>query len=290
MSTKVLIIGAGPVGLVVAALLKHRFRTMEITLVEKRKEYTREQIVIFRPAVLELLPREFQEFLETRGCFIYPPNVNRGNCYTQRTPDGLISLPLHLFEKDVWDYCTRLGVKRTLQDLENMPAAQTKTLRETGTLDGTRFDYIFGCDGSRSWTARNILQSKLTPPDNQHAIYYGMGLILEPNDRQFKIKPDPPSATPTPRQNLYRGFSAKADSDFYIGLAISKKIYTTVSKIQETKRKEKEKTFFDDVPPSVQTLIESAIKYYDFDIDIPKTEIFAFPLMLRYFTPPSKIL
>ena len=80
MSTKTLIIGAGPVGLVLAALLKQRFKWMEVTLIDKRQTYIREQIVIFRPTVLELLPREFQEFLETRGCFVYPPTVNRGNC------------------------------------------------------------------------------------------------------------------------------------------------------------------------------------------------------------------
>ncbi len=40
---------------------------MEDTLINKRQTYTREQIVILRPTLLELLPREFQEFLETRG-------------------------------------------------------------------------------------------------------------------------------------------------------------------------------------------------------------------------------
>ena len=293
MSTQTLIIGAGPVGLVLGALLKQRFKWMEVTLINKRQTYTREQIVIFRPTVLELLPREFQEFLETRGCFVYPPNVNRGNCYTQKTPGGLISLPLHLFEEDVWDYCNQLGVKRIIRDMEKLPPAQIKTLRETGTLDGTNYDYIFGCDGTQSWTALNILQSKLTPPDKQHALYYGMGLILDPLDRQSRIKTDPSSGTQTPPQNLYRGFSAKGDSKFYIGLAISKKIYTKIFKIGEDlkKKKEKRKLVFNDMPPSIQTIIKSAIKYYDFNINLPKqTKIFVFALPLQYFNPPSKIL
>ena len=227
MTTKTLIIGAGPIGLVLAALLKHNFRSMEVTMYEKRSHYTREQIVIFRPNVLRLLPREIQKFLKTRGCFINHPNVNKGNCYTKKTPGGLISLPLHLFEEDVEEYCKSLGVKRTIQDISALSPFSQKKLRETGTIEGTKYDYIFGCDGSQRWTALNILKAKQTPPLNQPVPhYYGTGLILDLSNRQNKLKHKAmPPLDKSPVQNLYRGFSAKNDSKFYIGISISKKIY-----------------------------------------------------------------
>ena len=140
MTTKTLIIGAGPIGLVLAALLKHNFRSMEVTMYEKRSHYTRQQIVIFRPNVLRLLPREIQKFLKTRGCFINHPNVNKGNCYTKKTPGELISLPLHLFEEDVEEYCKSLGVKRTIQDISALSPFSQKKLRETGTIEGTKYE------------------------------------------------------------------------------------------------------------------------------------------------------
>ena len=320
MTTKTLIIGAGPIGLVLAALLKHNFRSMEVTMYEKRSHYTRQQIVIFRPNVLRLLPREIQKFLKTRGCFINHPNVNKGNCYTKKTPGELISLPLHLFEEDVEEYCKSLGVKRTIQDISALSPFSQKKLRETGTIEGTKYDYIFGCDGSQSWTALNILRAEQTPPLNQPVpFYYGMGLILDVSNRQNKLKPK--AMLPldkSPVQNLYRGFSAKNDSKFYIGISISKKIFNEVKHNNQTcvkagcrgKKVRNPRTCrcinrgggrvyekvcrntltYNDMPGSIQKSIRSAIKYYNFKVNVDHTKIYVFEMPLRYFSSPAKVL
>jgi 2-polyprenyl-6-methoxyphenol hydroxylase-like FAD-dependent oxidoreductase len=134
---KIAIVGAGPVGMVLANLL-HEAGHRNITIFEKRKKYTRQQIVFFNEIVRSTcLPKVVVEkTIKKGGCYDTAISaVAQPLCFTKPETafDGM-SVQLATFEKIMYEYLQNKNGIKWVHDVYN----------DTG------FKRIIGADGPNS--------------------------------------------------------------------------------------------------------------------------------------------
>lgn len=74
--TRVMIVGAGPVGMFLAYEINRLDSSVKIDIFEKRRTYTREQIVILNSVNIRRLPSKIRGKLygkNGKGCYVKPP-------------------------------------------------------------------------------------------------------------------------------------------------------------------------------------------------------------------------
>lgn len=202
---RVVVIGAGPVGLTLAYLLHQK--GFQVSVVENRSEYTREQMLVLTPASVAILPKPVSDalfILEGHpACFVISGNKDfRGICWEDKTGTLGASVAARLLEDYLFSYITReLGItvirpRNARQELtwkysENQKGQGSIDvfLRDSGgnsssssssssvgaeTFHRLPCDLIIGCDGDHS-QVRDLLCIGTYPVpfrEPQHAIIF----------------------------------------------------------------------------------------------------------------------
>lgn len=163
---KILIVGGGPVGLMLAIMIKQSNelnKLYEVSIIEKRKKYDREQVILINNESYNLFPDEVKNEIWLKnghkGCFVLPPSKERGGfCYRNELP--LSSAPLFLIEEAMYDYVSHTDVKiyRPTDDEDVCDIDITKNSIRVNDID-IDYDIVVGADGSNSEVRSKILRS-----------------------------------------------------------------------------------------------------------------------------------
>ena len=261
--SKTFILGSGPVGLITAVFLLEDHDDMTIYMGEKRTEYTRKQILSIQPDVFDLLPKTIKDRLKKKGCAVNNPPRNKGRCWT-RTPSGQYSIPVYLLEKIVSEYLQPAVMSGNLIkiQLDGYKRTTPSTIKIPG-VGNVKFDYIIGCDGGKSFVAKNTLKARKTHVKH----YYGLAVLGDPIDRKQYKKLSKTTHQYSP-QNRYRGFASKT-GPYYLGVSVDKKTYKKVPKGT---------TNFEDLDESVQEIINEGLSYYNYDL----FDVTVFPILITH--------
>lgn len=257
---KVLIVGGDPVG------LKNVNR---IDILEKRSEYTRDQIVALNSHVFELLPRGVREKIwgkKGTGCFIDPPGNNQ-------------------FAYCHHEYSQELDTSMLLKDLENALCDHVKTINkiciiirtaDRHALDkaSTMYSHIIACDGRnstvRSWAGIGF---------PCHFQAYGVGFTYQIDDVKIQTRPRRTDTINKHIQNRFRGFRSRSGS-FYLGVQLT---------YDEYRRLEGCVTL-DDANDSGKHIFRQAAHYYRFETpaDPSKVNVITFPVQYNVASQSRK--
>lgn len=209
---RIVIVGAGPVGLILARLMVDADPTAEVTVVEKRAEYTREQVVnadydtysIIYPAQVTA------KILESGGCYIHSPGAF-GEFHCHKSPD----------QEDFVDNLYLSNSLRRFEDALRKTLPSTVKVRRTTACDLTShsgsvviddgetipYDVIVGCDGVHSQVRSELFDDPgqtVLDADGRHAMIYRFDLRgARPPTHGQGLPPKPGFGM---FQNRFRGF------------------------------------------------------------------------------------
>lgn len=161
---KVLVVGAGPVGLLFAIMLHENPILRElytVTILEKRSQYTRDIILLLNSDTYNLLPATVKNEIWTgyqkKGCFVLPPNKDvLARCYEDKLP--LASTPTNILEDSLFKYAQSIGIPiiRPTQGSFNINVTPT-SISVNGQI--LQFDIVVGADGYNSQIRTQMLES-----------------------------------------------------------------------------------------------------------------------------------
>ena len=147
---KILIIGAGPVGLFQAIELTRQDSTISIEIWEKRKTYSRKQIIIINNINLGRLPRGVKSKLFGKkglGCYVKPPPRDQvARCYITKGKRILGSIAINVMEQVLSEY-----IIKKLHNVTIITKNATKVYLRKALGN---YNYIIGCDGKQSITRK----------------------------------------------------------------------------------------------------------------------------------------
>jgi flavin-dependent dehydrogenase len=103
MQSKVIIIGGGPVGQTFAILLNQKVPSLDITIIELRKHFSRSQVMLLNKTSIDLLPKMIiKTLIDGQGCYVDPPPFDRrGSCY-KFPKTSLIGISLSVLETELY--------------------------------------------------------------------------------------------------------------------------------------------------------------------------------------------
>lgn len=147
LTHRIAIVGAGPVGLTLANLLWD-LGYRQITIFEKRYEYTRKQIVAIDDDVYHLLLPEYvtKRLINNSSCFLGPVlSLGRPQCITQIDPS-----------LTVWQLASKLkSLEQALYDYTVSSTGIKVTHKEFKGDEDKDYDIIIGADGTNSVVREN---------------------------------------------------------------------------------------------------------------------------------------
>ena len=147
---KVLIIGAGPIGLFQAIEIARHDSTISIEIWEKRKTYSRKQIIIINNTNLGRLPRLVKSKLFGKkglGCYVKPPPRDQvARCYITKGKRILGSIAINVMEQVLSEY-----IIKKLHNVTIITKNATNVLLRKALGN---YNYIIGCDGKQSITRK----------------------------------------------------------------------------------------------------------------------------------------
>jgi len=245
---KVFILGAGPVGLILAMFLLEKHSDITIKLCEKRTEFTRKQIVGITKDIIKLFPEEVVSKMKKVGCAITPVANGKGKCYNQ-TYTGNYTLPIMILQKIINDYI-KYDDRITFCTSDRLVLSEAKT-----------YDYVFGCEGGKSYVGEKLIGAKQKIKNT----FYGMAALGEPTNRKiYKSKSRPGKMYNS--QHRFRGFSSKT-SDYYLGISIAKRTFEQLPKRMSV----------DKAPSIIQDIVSEGMRYYDYKVK----NVSVFPILIN---------
>ena len=234
---KIAVIGGGPVGLLFAIMIRTDSflnDAFDVTVYEKRGEYTRKQVLLINKETYNLLPEEVKENLWSKpghpGCYVLPPpKDNLSRCYADELP--LATAPINLIESELYNYASQIGIL-IFRDLE------IEILEDGVYVNGYRpnYDVLVGADGAESQVRSIILKSRTlanfrqmyaaTVIDN---VGSGIGGIFN-KPTKYRIE----SVQKSVSQNTHRAFRTTF-GQLYIGVMLTLEEYEQVRSAKRNK-------------------------------------------------------
>lgn len=256
---KICIIGGGPIGLFTAIKLGDRLinGTYDIHIYEKRKKYTRNQVVFLRLNRFDAYPVIKRKLLKY-VCFssIHPSENYQGVCFKRlKTKSNTTFNEIDEIEK--YEEFVYLRIKHLEQIFFERVKANRNVkfiYQECNEEKIKKYDVVFSCEGKKSFVRNNILKSNY----KQEECFNSYGLILtfeaKKNDKlefnynkmkemDFLFHNDGKTILNSIekgliqrsklkfRQNRIRYFRAK-DNYTYLALQLSKEEYETVKNVK----------------------------------------------------------
>jgi len=303
MDKKVVIIGGGPVGMYLALNITQFFP--KVTILEKRPEFTRNQMVILNNRILQsadfknsLIPypeiiRTIVKGLEKSGsCYHATPTLSLDfKCYTN--PSNVISTPLKALEEVLYGM-----VKKNKKITYIRPAKDVKINSQSNKITYTKnnkhheigYNILFGTDGKNSIIQRKFpsyFKEKVIIPSKGKKMF-GAVFIFKTNKSNLNIDKEhqAPNLLTRPLLEDSRRFPHARARVFqhksgliYMGLAITKKELTAMRKSK------------DEIPDVLYDTVESYMKLGDINVDIDEDllDVSTFPIVVSVIVNPIKV-
>jgi len=268
------IIGGGPVGLFCAWRLAEANPAFEIEVWEKRETYTRKQVLILQPDIVEVM----SELLEGHpdACYVRPPPlVNKATCYARVLKGAvagpkLVSVPTWVLEETL---------ERKLREYENVKVRKGSECPRMA--EGKGVVYIVAEGAACRYGERLGIKSMEKAFDNEA---YGAVAFLDckklPTVKQGKAGVNMNKKP----QHVHRVFPVPSRGFTYVGLALSKREHGTLGGRNAWNVEE--------MPRGVRDKLQTAIKYHGLGkfCDASKaTGVAAFPITFRYLEKPGMV-
>lgn len=244
---KILIQGGGPVGLFMALALSNSNPNHKIHVVEKRARYSRRQVLLLQPDVVQILERELPP-VKVATCNVKPPPINRGVCFKKKTKSGMKSVATKDFEYALKKECERR--KNVMVLNEARPYSD--------------YDILIASDGSKSDLGKLAGIGSTKVNKSKEANAYGLAVILAL--KGVKSGPDKENlSTPQHRMRAFKIPGRK--SMYYVGVNLSKDEYDSMMGANSTKRKKIVKNLLDEeASPFYGLGVTEIEQYYLFEI------------------------
>ena len=181
----VLIIGGGPVGLLLGLMLSKK--NISTVVVEKRATFTRQQIIILSKKTYQLIPDAVKKVLfdddESNGCFVLPPSQSQQDYACFKNIDSekesnivpFASIRIDLLQYELTQHVKTVYGKYPLEILipsDSDISIETSidkthniaTMTSTNLLSNLqkslelRFDVLVGADGANSFVRQHVMQ------------------------------------------------------------------------------------------------------------------------------------
>jgi len=296
MVKNIVIIGGGPVGLIGAIMLYRKSnQAAHITILEKRKAYTRQQVVVLDGTTITNLPfnmklnvfatagayHENAINLMDDGCYVWPPLRDfYGYCDKTldsklmdeylRSDDKPIALAVKIskLEKELEKWIRKYTTIKIVKPIETLKLYDTYVI-----ADETKYPYdiLIGADGVNS----QVRQAFFGPAKKLKRIEsYGLAMIIKTknNKRVYRVfnSPDKTSHGYQSRVRFFR----QTDYSVYLALQLS-----PAEAAQFTDKRK--------IPDNLKPLIRDYLKIYDVDIkckdlDSCIVDIALFPIEIYY--------
>lgn len=177
---KICIIGGGPIGLFTAIKIGDRFidGTYDVHIYEKRKKYTRNQVVFLRLGRFDWFP-EIKKKLLKYVCFssIHPAENYQGICFKRLITNSNKDLNDEINRIEKYEEFVYLRLKYLEQVLFEIVKKNKNVkfiYKECNEKIIEKYDMIFSCEGKKSFLRNNILKSNY----KQEECFNSYGLIL----------------------------------------------------------------------------------------------------------------
>lgn len=263
----IVIIGGGPVGLFMTILLqKSKYsKNYNITLIEKRKKYTRENIIALPLDVLDkIFPKDLFDKIKILGCY-RKTRINK--CYTERKNLNTLIIPLQVFEKECLEYIDKNKINIIHNDKIPVNIFNQAHI-------------IISSTGYNNYIGNLLLNTK----ENHYHTYYGLGILFEnQNHKTYKINNSKDLSSPL----RYAIFPSKNPNRYYMGISISKKTYDIVNNIKVKLNQSLIK--IDNIPLIIKKIIMSGLKFYNVS-NFRNIDLFPIEIKLYHRDPPIKII
>lgn len=211
MSVHVGIIGGGPVGSLVACLLKTLCPELKVHVFEQRSSFTRDQIIIIND--LSILPDKVVDALLPKGCFVDRPSSDTtAKCYRSPTEAMLFSIKISLLEKALWKHAKSIGV------VTHQPKSGKKPISiDDPQLE--KFDVLIGAGGKN-----DIIRDNLGFKVKEEHISYAVVMTWDRHDkrRSIEVARKRGNQSESSTQNRYRMFRSPK-TNYYASIQLTAK-------------------------------------------------------------------
>ena len=262
----IVIIGGGPVGLFMTILLQNSkyIDNYKITLIEKRTEYTRENVIALPLDILDkIFPKDLFDKIKVLGCF-RKTRVNK--CYNNSKNLNTFIIPINILEKECFKYIdkTKISIINNCKISKNILS---------------KSDILIGTTGCNNYIGDELMNTK----EVYYHTYYGLGVFFE--NKKHKVY-NINNSKSLSRPLRYSIFPALKPNRYYMGISISKKTFDTVNEIKS--RLNKKMIKMDEIPDSIMSIIRNGLKFYNVS-DYKNIDLFPIEIKLYHREPSIKI-
>lgn len=258
---KILIVGAGPVGLLASILLKNIYCECDVELYEgrfytdkdtgeKKPKYSRKQILMVNDGNLDMIEHYFSVFglgsfkdkffgEGKSGCYTYFPPVDpNAECIIDRSKvsdkDAIVGggILTYKLETTLFKFATKSGVNFHYERLN-----PTKIKEK---IDSGEYKLVIGAEGFNSQVRQLVtsLSNDYVYKQTETPDSYGIILYFKPNDWNKPIRANPKLLDID--QHRYRAFRSRNEDNtenYYIAIQLLKSEKDIYDKLTEMRRK-----------------------------------------------------
>ena len=230
-SKLIIVVGGGPVGLYAAIQMKRKFPSSDVSLFEKRPQYTRNQILLLKKESVKRFPLRLIHDIwgkQRSGCYVQPPPLTTSaKCYIMKRKGLNSSVVTSTLENSMKQLALRLKVRIFTQDVS---LEDVKKMSE-------KADVLIGADGHDSVVGQLLNAKTINGKDS-----YGIGVTFTYSS-QDKGKERILARSP---QHRYRAFRSNENKG-YVGINVSHDEYMSFLNGND-----------------LDYVIQSALRYYGF--------------------------
>ncbi len=263
----VIIIGAGPIGLMTGIMLKKKIPSLKIHIVEMRAKFIRKQILIVDDNFYNIIPLPAKRMIwgqNKKGCFIFEPRKDRFmRCYRSKAKVlSYASVSIDILQTALYNYAKKTGItihrpsRNKMEYIRFNPQKNMVYFKKPSEKNSTtiKYKYLIGADGKNSEVREKVLR---TPYVNQRKNYdaqTGVFLLKIKNIRTYK-KPSKIHHARIPQDRVR--FFVTQQNDGYIGIGLSNKEFDTI--VNKNIRSKS------DLPLRLRRVIDQYLTLYGYD-------------------------
>ena len=304
---KFLIVGGGPVGLFMAIKLIEKFgKKAEIKLYEKRRTYSRTQIILFQPYLLKkILPIALSEMISEHVCHgTRAAYDDYGYCFKNSMVKGqnLITITINDLEIVLFKYLDSKAIKENAGSFEIV--RKKFIVGGTSNKDLKWADIVIGADSKKSLVREKLLKAEFI--EHPQFTSYGLAMTFEDKSNpKYFIKFDDKLSKairrielnePSVAQHRRRFFRSKRTDKgmgngnyTYLGLQVNPDEFAAATdKMNEHGDAE---FTFSALPANLKSVIREHLEYYGSEpVELDSVKVFVFKIKLAHSETFARVI